>query len=464
MTKAIHNYNLIIDGLVEELPAVRLLKHTQLTSLEVEVLADARTKSLSVSHTRQVSHFLASAGSCLTTVTELHVTLQSNDTGFFITAADAATALGPLARACPRLQQLVVTGDVGPSLLAIFGAACSGLTTLEACKVGPHTAERLAELLPHVTATCMALVSLEDQDGGDPEAYIPAIRACSTLVSLDIGIHPLTREMWGALPPCLETLHAGDPGDHPASVGLDQAAEDPRAAGPCPAWPTLPNLVHLCMFAYHMPISLLASLLRATPNLSSMWVGEVWAPRSVDQIPDLSQVHARLKEGLDIKQIFPLAVSHKEGLILQLRDVPGEGDESDPATALSFVNSLPVFEHFVSVGLQTVEPMLLPALARAFPRLVMLSIATPVQSGGLPCLAVFPGLQILNLSSSRNGFSALQVGAMCLQFPLLQQLAVRSPGMDSKDLKRVLRTWGRSIALYVYREPSSPAAEAQVIN
>lgn len=411
-----------------------------------------------MSHMRQVSHFIASAGSCLLTVTELHVTLQHNDKGFSITAADVATALGPLARACPRLQHLIVTGDVGPSLLAIFGISCSNLTILEACNIGPHTAERLTELLPHVTSTCMALVSVEDQDAGDPEAYIPAILACRTLISLDIGTHQLTRKMWGALPPCLETLYAGDPGDNPAFVGLDQAEEDPLSGGPCPAWPTLPSLVHLCMFAYHMPISLLASLLRATPNLSSVWLGEVWAPRSVDQIPDLSQVHARLKEGLDIKQLFPLAVSHKEGLILQLRDLPVGEDDLHPATALSFVNSLPVFEHFVSVGLQTVEPMLLPALARAFPRLTMLSIATPVQSRGFPSLAVFPGLQILNLSSSKNSFSALQVGAMCLQLPLLQQLGVRSPGIDSKDLKQVLRTWGRNIALYVYREPPSTAA------
>lgn len=43
MTQAIHNYNLIIDGVEEELPAVRLLKHTQLTSLEVEVLAGEKS-------------------------------------------------------------------------------------------------------------------------------------------------------------------------------------------------------------------------------------------------------------------------------------------------------------------------------------------------------------------------------------------------------------------------------------
>lgn len=366
---------------------------------------------------------------------------MESDLDLDIRDLDVLSALRPLPHACPLLQQLRVTGAVGPSLLSAFGATCKHLTKLSTEDIGSSTAERLHELLPQVTSTYMMLATEEDYHSGYPEDYLLAVSTCRTLHSLDIGLHPMTPDLWRVLPSCLQRLHTGGAYDpETGSVGESLSLS---------ACPPLPNLTFACLYANNLPLSLLANLLRAAPKLSSIFMGCVWVPSSVNQIPDLLLLNQRLSAGLKIHN----TVDHspKEGLVLQLRDLAVAPFE-EPITS-TFISCLPVLEHVMNVVVETGGQLQFAGLAKAFPQLFMLTISSVVEASCFPSLAaVFPALQALRCIANGNTFTGLELGVLCMQLPSLQVLDVRAKGLDRKQLKRVLRTWGRTTKVNVWPE------------
>lgn len=295
--------------------------------------------------------------------------------------------------------------------------------------------------IPHaqVTSTHMMLATEEDYNTGTPEDYLVAVSNCRTLHHLDLGMLPLSSNLWRAMPPCVQLLHAGAISDPDTSA----------RGGAFSAWPQLPNLEFASLYSDGMPLCLLANLLRAAPKLSQISMGNVWVPSRVDQIPDLILLHKRMSEGLQIQEAS--RSRHDADLMLQFRDLPVLQHAESPAT--SFISSLPVFEHFAHVGVETVERPCYASLAKVFPRLSLLRISSMVAASSFPSLAKeFPALQILCLDSQQNTLTALQVGLLCLQMPSLQVLQVRSPGIDRKALKRGLRTWDHLVSITVLQE------------
>lgn len=412
------------------------------------LVTDPTSLRIGPGHTRQAQRFVTAAVLALRTVTDLCITIMESDDELDIRDLDMLSALRPFPHACPLLQQLRVTGAVGAPLLSTFGATCKHLTKLSTEDIGPSTAERLHELLPQVTSTYMMLATEEDYHSGYPEDYLLAVSTCRTLHSLDIGLHPMTPDLWRVLPSCLKKLHTGGAYDpDTGSVGESLSLS---------ACPPLPNLTFACLYADGLPLSLLANLLRAAPKLTSIFMGGVWVPSSVDQIPDLLLLNQRLSEGLKIHNTVNHSL-YEEGLVLQLRDLAVPPFE-EPVTS-SFLSSLPVLEHFVNLVVETAGQPQLAGLAKAFPQLSMLSISSVVEAGSFPSLAaVFPTLQHLRCISNGNTFTGLEVGVLCMQLPSLKVLDVRAKGMDRKALKRVLRTWGRMMKVNVYPERSDDDA------
>ncbi|MEW5298374.1 MAG: hypothetical protein WDW38_000895 [Sanguina aurantia] len=431
VTKSIRGYTLTIDGTPQQLPDVSLLQLTQLSRLHLVVVADPVTHRIGPGHRRQVKAFISAVAPALHSVAAMDIKLQVQDKFSKITDSDVAKALSPLAKACPRVQQLKVTGLVGPTLLAAFGTSCQHLTRLETEDIPAHTAERLGELLPRVTSTTIVLDEYDI-----PDEYIGAIRSCATLVSLDLNTLTLSEGMWGALPPGLRRLHA---------------AKYDFGTSSCPT-KELPNLRRACCIAQFMELCAVAALLRAAPGLEKLVVGDVWAPSRLDQIPDLVYVNAQLAtKRFKMRHIMTDRLVLGDGVLLSLRNQQTPWDFPGQLPDPSFAASLPVLEHFQSVEVQTVDRGLLASLARAFPRLHVLVLCDVMHSRDLPSLAVFTTLQKLCFQAEESVYSDCDLGALCLQMPSLSYLGTATPGNNCLEVKKALRTWGRRVEVETYR-------------
>lgn len=327
----------------------------------------------------QLQEFMAATGPALCTVTTFSIRLPEKRFGLFWGSwEETAAVLSALVQACSQVQLLKIRGDVGAPLLAVFGASCHSLHSLEAKDVPCRTLEALSQLLPHVTSTRMSLVGDEYEDGDKPEYFRKAIMSCPTLVQLDTGGHGIVDEIWRLLPSCLqelifgEHLESDDGEDEVADDGFDTNLQIPQNL-------LLPNLRDIRYLGSHIPLCLLASLLRIAPNLQRIAINDVWVTCSADQIPDLVLVHQRLCAGLvvidDPEEVREIPRVGEGGIVLVLRELVG-AEPSSPASL--FLSGLPVFEQFMSIKLQAADQPLLPTLARAFPRLKYLKVPDSV--------------------------------------------------------------------------------------
>lgn len=377
--------------------------------------------------------FISTAGPALDTVTTLNLVVSQYDYDYESdkdSIQDQFTALlRPLVQLCPLLQHLKVSGDVSPRLLAVLGTACKNLSRLETKAVPFGTLRELQEVLPSITSTHMILFGNTHDAYDCLIDYAKIISSSPTLHHLDIGQNDMIPEIWRALPACLQQLHIGK------ILDPDGAESGPPACGL-----QLPSLQEVHFAHGEMPLSELAILLRAAPRLHSITMNAVTVPCTLDQIPDLVAVHHRLSAGLTVKQRF--LRSCEQGLLLCLKNLE---DTHPDSPASKFVASLPVFQHYRSLGLETVEQPLLSNLTRAFPDVRMLGIHRRIESSSFPCLMAFPSLQSLSFSSrSTNTFTAADLAVLCMQLPALQFLGT-NVHRKREWIVAALQTWGRRV-------------------
>lgn len=85
---------------------------------------------------------------------------------------DATLLLFPLAKACPAVQELKLTGGISQGLLAaVFRTTMFALSSVEASKVPDHALSGHQSMLPNFT-------HLLQHDGLFQKAHIPCIAWC----------------------------------------------------------------------------------------------------------------------------------------------------------------------------------------------------------------------------------------------------------------------------------------------
>lgn len=390
------------------------------------------TSKVGLSHREQVKNFIAALGPALQSVTALHIKLPLQDASSKkITDPDVAKALSPLAKACPRVQKLKVTGGVGPILLAAFGTSSQDLNCLKTEDIPFRTAERLGELLPRVTSTTIVVDNHEN-----PDEYINAVHSCSTLVSLDLSSRNVSEGIWAALPPSLRTLYAA--GFEFGHGGFSSAVR-------------LPNLRTASSIDQTIELCAVAALLRAAPGLEELVIGDIWVPRKLDQIPDLVFVDKQLATGrVKMREWSDARITYGNGVMLSLRAMRFGWDFPVQLPDPLFAASLPVLENFSSLEVQTVDQALLASLAQAFPRLTSLVLREKMHSRHLPRLLVFTRLEKLYFQAKESIFSDFDLGALCLRMPTLDYLGMLVTGNNIEEVERSLRIWGRRVDLAHY--------------
>lgn len=389
---------------------------------------------------RQMQLFIKAANPALHTVTSLDLTSCAWEAGCSCDGCscgndgvrDVTAIFWPLASVLPRLQLLKVSGDCEAVLLGEFGGACPALTSLEAVNLPVAALERLSELAPHVTSTRMTLFHPDDDDDGDDhegesgviEPYRNAIRSCHTLVSLDVGQHALSAEDWRSLPCSLQQL----------SLAIPDSRDDTPDLGP-PFGVTLPNLEEVLSSAgANVSLDLLANLMRAAPNLQHLDVCCIWLTCSLAYIPDLKLVDQRLAAGFRLQSVSG------HGVQLEIYDT-----EDAAVSASIFASQLPVLEQFRSVRYELAEH-LCSDMTRAFPRLQLLTVISPIDSSIFLHLAAFPLLRELELLD-RPRASLLELGALCWQLPSLRYFGVVLSDSDEQALAAVLKFWGSKVSV-----------------
>lgn len=427
----------------------RSKRDVTLSILAVAASDSSHRQVLGLGHVRQVQSFIRAAGPALHSVITINVEVSQEEhwrQSALIPGEDIAAVLGPFAHACPNLRRLTVTGDVGAPLLAAFGSCCSSLTTLETTDVAVRTLETISELLPGVTSTQMTLFHDDCSESDDEEderlgGFQSALSSCLTLTRLDTGGKHLTDASWRALPACIQELNICTPCEEPHL----------QRAGP-PAGVQLPNLRTLETTSHNMPLCLLAGVLRVAPQLQRLAVNGVFFPCTLDRIPDLELVHARLSNGLVIKPC-----RFKDSY---LRKLPGGDDgkrlllclsgleDTQPGSpAALFLSRLPVLPLVVGVHLNYAERPVCVSLARAFPGLRAFRLYSMIPSAGIPTLTVFPRLQILRLCESENELTVLELEALCMQIPSLLFLSVPQNRAACRLLMDTLQTAGRAVTV-----------------
>lgn len=396
-----------------------------------------------------MQRFIAAAGPILHTVANLEVSLYHTiygDDRHCVPEKDIAALLAPIASACPLVQTLKLTGSIQKTAMAAFGATFKHLTSLEVVSMPDSDLELLSECFPQVTSTRITVFADWDDVPDKPDYYEAGITSCKTLTCLDVASSSMGADLWQALPHSLRELHMGtflacgdEYGDYTGEVGEELGST-------IPAGLQLPNLREVHFQSNHMPLCLLADLLRAAPQLQSLALRDVLVPCSAEQIPNLVFLHEYLATRVLVvgENAEPHYRPGKPGPGLMLHFETLEGTSSS-----EFLSSLPVFERFLRVSLDVVEQPQLADLARVFPALRTLSIHSPsvlLAESNISSLIIFPSLQILNLLEYKNSHSVIVLMYLCAKLPLLQQLNVS--GMDHLDpdsqvLKEVLEAWGR---------------------
>lgn len=408
-------------------------------------------------HVAQVQRFIKAAGPALHSVTTIRIKVSQEEhwtESCEIPGKQIAAVLSPFANICTKVKKLKVIGSVGAPLLAAFGASCKHLTSLETVDVPSENMERLGELLPRVTSTRMVLFAPENLEkdrceGADEEDqvkwFLPVISSCQTLTSLDTGHEFLSEDAWLALPSSLRKLH----------IVTHCETEDLEESG-LPTGLQLPNLQEFHTYSQHMPLCLLAGVLRVAPLLRAVCVNAVETSCCVDMIPDLVLLSQRLSSSLVITPrgwgcgYLQRMKDRDNGKQVVLRITDLEADPSN-SQMLQFASKLPVLECVWGLEVENVEQSLLAHFARAFPKLRTLRVDAVIESGNLPNLAVFTQLQAVDFAAHGNTFSASELEATCLLIPSLVFIdSTTLSGQDCGDMMAALLAQGRDVVVGEY--------------
>ncbi|MEW5313262.1 MAG: hypothetical protein WDW38_004846 [Sanguina aurantia] len=259
----------------------------------------------------QLGSFVTKMGPALNGITRLRITLprvKGADTQETAASTALTASLLPIAFACPHLQQLAITGRVGPSFLQAFGSFCPKLTSLHASltNLATSTLERLPALLPHLASLSVLTAGPKepiyaryhaDQAASDAAVCV-ALRACPKLQRFDMTDYDMTAGVWAALPAGLlafsSTCH---------EVGFSAGAVHPALPpAPVPVWQQHTGLRTLTLKPTSLDVDLqdLVLFLASAPNLSTVTLPKlvIAVRRKHSLAAELSLLQSRLSTGL----------------------------------------------------------------------------------------------------------------------------------------------------------------------
>lgn len=227
---------------------------------------------------QQASMFVANTGTALSTVKYLELTVSDCRDALVDRTNRTQTVtemLLPLAAALTQLQKLSLSGQIGTEFLQHLGYSCPKLSRLAVVisNVSTHSLTKLGILLPGLTnlaiiasrrgtisgATMLTFAALFESATQQraSAAICTALKACSSLVSLNTGGVELSPKIWQELPPGLQNLVCPMP-----SAGL--------AKGQWQLHASLRKLVLPSTESKSLTITGLKTLLSACPNLEML--------------------------------------------------------------------------------------------------------------------------------------------------------------------------------------------------
>lgn len=402
--------------------------------------------------------FLSEMGPAIRSITRLEL----ESTFVYGNSTEAvAVLLTQLAPACPALQQLRVTGDIGRPVFAALGASCNSLSCLELMRgVSDEAIEHLHLLLPRLTRARYTDARVLRSNPLIGYQLCNSLSESTSLTHLDIGPSILSQGMWDILPIGLRELHCSLQGDPPKCEGHR-------------TYPALQHIKSQCGPGRQLKLSVLAAVLRLAPALQSVSltykvdelsfsgilacsVAKLSVNCSPNSIPDLIFVHERVMAGLSVT-----AALHGEkpvdGTCLFVKhNAPDQASqECEVEEFMLMLPPLPAVNSLVlwSVTGQSSIPSITQGITSSFPNLTSLSVElhTPVSNADLLHLSSLTGLQHLALDEACVTTASLLM--LCNRMPQLQSLCLQDcEGLDVSDgeeLQQVLHDWGLAVKVKI---------------
>ncbi|MEW5317915.1 MAG: hypothetical protein WDW38_009177 [Sanguina aurantia] len=399
-----------------------------------------------------------------------HITRLELDSGAMYSSSDClGQLLSLLAPACPALQQLTVTGDLGRRMLVAFGKNCSKLSSLEVTDVSCSTLHQLHLIMPSLThCRVPALPGTRPCDNTPPKCCL-SLLSCTTLTHVDIGAGALTAKLWRALPLGLRELRC-------------HLARKPPAG--LKALPRLQTLHLECDRLGRVDVCDVVAVLRISPQLGKvqLWPGVIHEPCNWSysistphlclpsppshpgtRIPDLIHLNERVLAGLAVSSSSCRGDILFEGVVVSLLD-DELGDDERGTDGL--VASLPPLTAFTCLILEEFRERgelstVTKGLAAAFPNLETLVIDQSLQlseAGGVVYmensdLRGFAGLKLLQQLSLRCvHVEPMQLAMLCSRSASLASLWLREctgfdDDGDAAALQELLRDWGSDVVV-----------------
>lgn len=392
-------------------------------------------------------------------ITHLEIHVQPTNES---SSEEVAVVLSQLATACPALQHLRVTGELGRAFLATLGASCSKFRCLEVMLgVSCVDMHDLHLILPGLTECRLEAFHLP----GDDDDWFPTrdccltLLTCTTLTRLDIGTSQPTRAMWQAFPASLKELCCC------ATYGVTGVGR-------------MNCVTHFsCMcdpLANFVELSCLVEVLRLMPNLKVLvlaWKGDENDGPSISKvfsrcaaciIPDLKYLHNLVCSGLQVssQMCSTLGVGvYFEGICLSLCVDSDDDDGDEIEDMVEFISLLPPCPEILGLDIvmETCQPSILSltqSIAAVFPNLQALRLQLPggwISSRDLQYLGVFTSLQHLFLDPAH--VSPAMMAMLCVRLSQLKSIQVclcpEFTDPDCEELDMLLKDWGSNVKVCV---------------
>lgn len=340
---------------------------------------------------------------------------------------DQVTALlSLLAPACPSLQQLQLTGNIGRGLLTTFGAHCKQLTCLEITEgVEEESLTQLHQILPKLTHCKIAQGHWWGaHQRSDTTRCCRSLLTCTTLTSLDLSDTIPAPEVWREPPPGLRDLRCMLSKTLPRGLVFGE----------------LKSLQ--CGLANNGGVMLedIAAFLRMAPQLERVKlvareaIVNPFAPAievniQASTASDLVYLHERVSSGLAVTS--PLYTSaNLPGLNLKI-----VCEQDVEFTFADYLATLPIFNApgaFTGLSLWSYKPepcfpSVVKVIAARFPQVTTLAFrfdAGTLTIKDLKHLALFPAVQRLSLRYADLTESSLAI--LCSRMASLKYLQIYS--------------------------------------
>lgn len=405
--------------------------------------------------TSQLGSFITAIGTGLAGVTSLDLTLNlgshccSASNSHTLAEAAGHSMASMLARACPHLHHICVSGGVVESALIALGSGCPLLTSLHLMDddmpaVMLRTLMRLRQL-PHITHITMDLslpdMELLSQEKADrSSALMGAVCACETLTHLHAGEQHLQDPRdWLNLPQSLRDLRCYELPDEGLPHNLVMA-----------------NLerVEVKESADGFGASQLLGLLRAAPNLRSLSVVPNLKfplptkecclhlePCGLDAVMGFQLLHQRVEAGLKLDHIQLTSRTCCEKLIghdlplIPLRELLSKLDPLPGFTYCLLHNE----EVYPPGGDGDVAAASLSEVGRVLPNVLLLELSGVWHESDVQQLMVGPSLRLLSWSGLKNIKKASMVQLLA-RMPWLWGLShdARSVHTSTRELRAML--------------------------